>query len=46
MLTPFEIIHGHLNVSTPFELSDVIITNEYMQKHNEITQKIYERIKQ
>lgn len=37
-LTPFEIVHGYLNVSTPFELSDAIITNEYMQKHIENTQ--------
>ncbi|KAJ8979844.1 hypothetical protein NQ317_007609 [Molorchus minor] len=41
--TPREI--GHLNKNTPFEMNENAIITDYIQNHKEITQQLYDNVK-
>ena len=43
--TPFEVLFGHLDKPSPFEISDEIITSDYIQEHKDLTQNLYEQLK-
>lgn len=43
--TPFEVVFGHLNKPSPFEISDEIITSEYIQEHKDLTKNLYEQLR-
>lgn len=43
--TPFEILFGHLNKNTPFELSEEQLLSDYISDHEKITSQHYNQIK-
>lgn len=43
-LTPFQVIHCNLDNRDPFDLTNEIITTDYVSKHKEISKKLFEKI--
>lgn len=45
-LTPFQVIHCNIDNKDPFDITNEIITTDYVTKHKEISKKLYAKIQE